>query len=244
MAALERGARRHRAYSDLGPPCEERALRAIRVFEALTEDEFRRVQHIVRLFACEPGEAIFHETDPAHFLFNVFAGTVRIYKSLPDGRRQIVGFMIAGDFLGLVFNETYTYTAEAVDAVGLCRFKRHDYEALLAEMPHLERQLLVVESAELTAAQDQILLLGRKTAKERLATFLMQLSERASRRGGGGVLALPMTRADIADYLGLTTETVSRTIGRFKSDGLIRLLPNNRVELTRRDLLDQYRISG
>jgi CRP/FNR family transcriptional regulator len=184
---------------------------------------------------------IFREGDPAGFLFNLVAGAVRIHKLLPDGRRQIVGFLVAGDFLGLAYNDTYGYTAEAIGPARLCRVRRTEYEGLLAELPGLEKRLFTVESNELTVAQDQMLLLGRKTAKEKLATFLMQLAERASRHGGDGMLELPMVRADIADYLGLTVETVSRTISQFKRDGLIRLLPDNRVQLTRRDVLDHLR---
>jgi CRP/FNR family transcriptional regulator, anaerobic regulatory protein len=241
MIARGHAASPSRPCVDIGHPCDDCEIRAFGVCGSLGDNDLDRLRRVVRIIQCEPDEVIFREGDPAGFLFNVVAGAVRIYKLLPDGRRQIVGFLVAGDFLGLAFNDTYGYTAEAIGAARLCRVKRTEYEGLLAELPGLEKRLLSNESDELTAAQDQMLLLGRKSAKEKLATFLMQLSERAGRRGGDGVLELPMVRADIADYLGLTIETVSRTISLFKRDGLIRLLPDNRMQLTRRDLLDHLR---
>ena len=147
---------------------------------------------------------------------------VRISKLLPDGRRQVTGLLFPGDFLGLAFNESYTYSAEAVGPSTLCRFPRTDLERLLSEHPKMERRLLGMASNELATAQDQMLLLGRKTAREKLATFLLMLSARAERRGHpGNPIDVPMTRADIADYLGLTIETVSRTFTVLRKSGLI-----------------------
>ena len=128
---------------------------------------------------------------------------------MADGRRQVVGFLVPGDFLGLAFGRTYVYTAEAITAVAACRFQRSRFMELLEELPALEREILGRTSNELAAAQQQMLLLGRKTARERLASFLADLAERSD--ADGGPLELPMGRADIADHLGLTIETVSRT---------------------------------
>ena len=203
-------------------PCAACAVRDLSVCSALSADEMQRLDAITSHVEASSQSVIFYEGDPAKYLFNVTTGAVKIYKLLADGRRQITGFFFPGDFLGLAFHDLYTYTAEAVDQVKLCRFPRSQLEKLLEEYPKLERRLLQTASNELAAAQDQMLLLGRKTAQERIATFLVSLSDRAMRRGqSGDVLKLPMSRSDIGDYLGLTIETVSRTLTRLKKAGAV-----------------------
>lgn len=178
---------------------------------------------------------IFEETAPASCVFNVKEGAVKAYKLLPDGRRQITGFLFPGDFLGLVHNDEYVYSAEALIATELCRFPRRKFEALLDELPKLAQRLLVMASHELSAAQDRMMLLGRKTARERVVSFLLMLSHAAERRGQqNNPVVLPMPRGDIADYLGLTIETVSRTITQLKLDKVIKLISDDRVELLQR----------
>lgn len=180
----------------------------------------------------EAGQALFHEGDPNPYVFNVVEGAVKLYRLLPDGRRQITGFLFQGDFLGLGGRSTANFTAEALTPLQACRFRRADFDQLLNAMPALEHRLVSLAGDELMAAQEQIVLLGRKTAKERLASFLIRLSERQQLLGGSeGQVHLPMTRLDIADYLGLTIETVSRVITQLKTSGLIRLLPGNDIAL-------------
>ncbi len=165
-------------------------------------------------------------------MFEVTSGTIRVFKLLPDGRRQIIGFLETGDFLGLAFNENYLYTAEAVTPASVRRISRRRMEALIDENQEVRRRLMTITANELLTAQDQMVLLGRKTAKEKLCTFLVGLSRKAARRGLNATrVSMPMGRADIADYLGLTIETVSRTITCLKTAGLIRLLENHKVEL-------------
>jgi len=163
---------------------------------------------------------------------------VKIYKLLGDGRRQITGFLFAGDFLGLINNEAYAYSAEALTPTKLCRFPRRKLEALLDEMPNLEQRLLAMASHELAAAQDQMMLLGRKSARERVVSFILMLSSSAARRGrADDPVILPMSRSDIADYLGLTVETVSRTFTRLRKQEVIELLDEKRVRLSKRQAL-------
>ena len=120
----------------------------------------------------------------------------------------------------------------------LCRFPRRRLEALLVEIPHLEQRLLAMASHELAAAQDQMVLLGRKSARERVVSFILMLSNSAMRHGRpGDPVFLPMSRSDIADYLGLTTETVSRTFTSLKKQGLIELLDDKRIRLSRMSAL-------
>jgi CRP/FNR family transcriptional regulator len=189
------------------------------------DEGLQRLSAISEHDTFETGDILVREGDPATNLFNITAGSVRVYKLLPDGRRQIVGFLFAGDFLGLATGDRYAFSAEALSTGSACRFHKKAYRKLLGSLPDLETALLDRASHELQAAHNQMLLLGRKTAVERLASFLMDLSHRDRRAGGEGrIILLPMTRAEIADYLGLTTETVSRVTSRLKVRGVIRLL--------------------
>ncbi|CAN5385252.1 hypothetical protein BH10PSE1_BH10PSE1_29980 [soil metagenome] len=154
---------------------------------------------------------LIREGEAAARLFNITAGSLRVYKLLPDGRRQITGFLFAGDCLGLAIGDTYVFSAEAMEPSTVWGFRKGAFRALVERSPPLEHMLLQRTSHELAAAQNQMLLLGRKTAIERLASFLLDLPghdpARSTEPGHG---RLPMKRGEIADYLGLTIETVSR----------------------------------
>ena len=136
--------------------------------------------------ALERDQPLFREGESADNVFEVTSGTIRVFKLLPDGRRQIIGFLEAGDFLGLSFNENYLYTAEAVTPASVRRFSRRRLDALIDENQEVRRRLMAITANELLTAQDQMVLLGRKTAKEKLCTFLMNLSRKAARRGLNG----------------------------------------------------------
>jgi CRP/FNR family transcriptional regulator len=220
-------------------PCEACTVRHLSICDALDARELDRLNAIVTQNRIAPHQMIFNEDDPAAHLFNVIEGSVKIYKLLSDGRRQITGFLFPGDFLGIALHDRYTYSAEAVTAVRLCRFPRAKFEGLLREFPKLENRLLQTASNELAAAQDQMVLLGRKSATERVASFIVTLAARArQRRQPDKIVALPMSRADIGDYLGLTIETVSRTFTRLRKSGAIALPDNGHVEIVRRDKLE------
>ena len=156
---------------------------------------------------------------------------------MPDGRRQITGFATAGHLLGLAPEGLCVYTAEALTEVTLRRYKRAAVERLIDEVPGFARRMLAATSQELRAAQDQMLLLGRKSASEKVASFLVMIAEQQA-RSGEDELDLPMTRSDIADYLGLTIETVSRTLSKLKQAGLIALPTAVRIEILDRDRLE------
>ena len=206
-------------------PCTMCSARQLSVCGVLADEGLQRLSGISENQTFQVGEILVREGDPATNLFNITSGSVRVYKLLPDGRRQIVGFLFAGDFLGLATGDRYAFSAEALSPGSACRFHKKAYRKMLVELPDLETALLDRASHELQAAHNQMLLLGRKTAVERLASFLMDLSHRDRRAGGEGrIIQLPMTRAEIADYLGLTTETVSRVTSRLKVRGVIRLL--------------------
>jgi CRP/FNR family transcriptional regulator len=199
--------------------------------------EFKSLGSTARI---EPAQCLFHEGDRADLVYNVTQGMLMLYRLLPDGRRQIASFVQAGDFLGLTLEKVHAYTAEALEAVEYCRFRRDRFDRFADEHPAIGRELYLMAAHELAAAREQLVLLGRKTARERLASFLLPLFDRArSRNPDWEIIRLPMTRVDIADYLGLTKETVSRTFTAFRKAGLIELIPRDRVELVDRTRLEQ-----
>lgn len=179
------------------------------------------------------GQALCHEGDPANLVYNLTAGMLKLYRLLPDGRRHVTGFLMSGDFLGLAVDDEHPFSAEAVEPVEFCRFPRSRFESFIAAHPELERGLYRIAARELAAAQDQMVLLGRKTAAERVASFLLAMA------GQDAQARLPMSRADIADYLGLTKETVSRTFSALKAAAFIRIASPTRLEILRRDRLEQ-----
>lgn len=185
-----------------------------------------------------PGETLFAEGDETNSVYEIVRGMLRLVKLLPDGRRQITGFLSAGHLVGLAPEGVSVYTAEAVTEVTLCRYGRAAFERLIDEVPGFARRLLDAASHELRAAQDQMLLLGRKTATEKVASFILLLAERQDEEGGQE-MDLPMTRNDIADYLGLTIETVSRTMTKLKHDGIIALVTPTRIAICDRAQLEE-----
>ena len=205
--------------------------------------DLERLASVAVQISINPGRTFIDEGDPAEHFYNVTSGTAKLFKLLPDGRRQITGFAGTGHFLGLAVSSSYAFSAEAVDPMGICRFSRSKLRVLLDDFPAVEKRLLEVASNELVAAQEQMLLLGRKTARERLASFLI---DRATlpvrclghRPGVAETVLLPMTRSDIADYLGLTIETVSRTLTKLKGEGLIDIPSSAEVVIRRHNMLE------
>lgn len=225
------------AHRDQG--CVKCHVRHLTICGAFEVEELKHLEPLVGHRDLEPGQSVFEEDDDSSHAYNLVDGTVRLYKLLPDGRRQITGFAIAGDFLGLSSRGHYAYSAEAISPVTLCRFKRADLQRLFAKFPAMEHRVLAMANDELVAAQDQMLLLGRKTPMEKVASFLLSLSKRLERIGRqGSGLSLAMTRADIADFLGLTVETVSRTFSKLKAAKIIALPAPDQVQLLDRRRLE------
>jgi len=198
-------------------PCAACDVREMTICSVLGGHELDRLAQIVARVPVAAGQTIFQEGDDAEHVYNIVSGSVRLFKLLPDGRRQITGFLFDSDFLGLALKQHYAYSAEAVSPTVVCRFPRGKLERLFDDLPKLEKRLLDEASNELIAAQDQMLLLGRKTAAERLSSFLFALARRQNNRH----VELEMTRTDIADYLGLTIETVSRTFTKLRKLDII-----------------------
>jgi CRP/FNR family transcriptional regulator len=220
-------------------PCAACTARILSACDAIDASGLDQLAATITNHRVEPLKGIVAEGEPAEALLNITEGIVKVYKLLADGRQQITGFLFPGDFVGLSSDDCYVYSAEAVTAVGYCRFPRRRLEKLLADFPRMEHRLLGIASNELAAAQDQMLLLGRKSAREKLASFLLMLSRQAERIGRpGNPVELPMPRHDIADYLGLTIETVSRTFTRLRKDKLIALHKADQVGLLDREALN------
>ncbi|MCX5514646.1 Crp/Fnr family transcriptional regulator [Kaistia algarum] len=170
----------------------------------------------------EPGAAVFWEGDEAEHVFEVVEGVLRVYKILGDGRRVITGFMYPGDLIGVSLKDRYLYTAEAVTRIQVRRFGHNRFQEEINRSPELRPQLFARLCDEMAAAQDQMVLLARKSAEERVASFLLHIARRLDNGHPPlRVVEVPMTRLDMADYLGLTIETVSRIMTRLTSRGVI-----------------------
>ncbi|MGJ3258159.1 MAG: Crp/Fnr family transcriptional regulator [Rhodospirillales bacterium] len=203
-------------------PCAACQIREHAVCGALTFPELSKFGGAMKNISLDAGDHLVDEGEVEQHVFSVTSGCLKSYKLLPDGRRQIVGFVFPGDFLGLAKSEQYPSSVEAVTAASLCRMERRELKKMEDSIPNLDRRLHDMASEALAEVQGQLLLLGRKTAQERVATFLLMLSRRAAERGmAANPIDVPMSRDDIGDFLGLTTETVSRTFSRLRKDGLI-----------------------
>lgn len=219
-------------------PCSACAARGVSICRVLPHRELRRLADTMVEKAYEPGATLFGDGDPGDAMFNITAGVVKLFKLLADGRRQIIGFLFRGDFLGLGGRDVHEYFAEAITPVRACRFPRVAFESLIRDSPQLHDDLLSRAADDLRVAQAQMVLLGRKTSQERMATFLIDMAERERKRGGiAGLVSLPMTRLDIADYLGVTIETVSRAITAFETAGLVRRVEHGGIAILRPDVL-------
>ena len=178
---------------------------------------------------------IYGEDEPAEYLYKVVSGAVRTYRVLHDGRRQIGAFLLPGDMFGLEAGATHAASAEAVADSVVLVIKRSAVVALAERDPDVARQMWSLTAQELGRAQDHMLLLIRN-AQERIAAFLLEMAARAP---GADSVDLPMSRQDIADYLGLTIETVSRTLTQLEAEAAIALPTSRRIVLRNRSALNE-----
>jgi CRP/FNR family transcriptional regulator, anaerobic regulatory protein len=234
-------AERHLEALPSGHPCQGCEVRDKAVCGVLDCAKLAQFKSLGRTLKLDSSQTLFHEGDPATRVFTLTSGTLKLYKLLPDGRRQVTGFMHPGDFLGMSMDDEHAFSAEALEAAILCWFPRNRFDDFVEEHGSMERELYRMAAHELAAARQQMVLLGRKTATERLASFLLFLAERSDRLPGRtpNLVRLPMSRSDIADYLGLTKETVSRVFSAFRRDRLIRLCATDEVEIIDSQGLEQ-----
>lgn len=214
------------------PECLTCDVRHLAFCAGLEGKDLGSLERLRQNVQVQAGETVFAEQEPAGHVYNVTRGGLRIGRLLADGRRQLVNFAMPGDFVGLDSDGRYSASAEALTDSELCRFDRRDLDRLFTALPSLQRRLLELSRDALVEAQDRMVLLGRKSPAEKLASFLLELSARAKRqRRPASPVYLPMNRTDIADYLGLTIETVSRTFTRLRNERLIALPETHLVVL-------------
>jgi CRP/FNR family transcriptional regulator, anaerobic regulatory protein len=200
------------------PRCDDCSVRPLGVCAALDRGELRELDRLGRRVHFTSHETVFAQEELTTSFYNLLEGVMRLYKLLPDGRRQIVGFALAGDFLGIATSTCHSFSADAVGPVAVCRFSRTSFAQFIEDKPHLLRRINELVIRELGQAQDHMVLLGRRSAEEKVASFLIGWRVRLARLGDAtNTLPLPMGRQDIADFLGLTIETVSRTLTKLET---------------------------
>lgn len=199
--------------------------------------ELSRAKAILSEFTYRKGTEIFGQAEPADYVYQVAEGAVRSHKLLSDGRRQIGAFHLAGDIFGLENGAVHRFTAEAIVDTTVRLMKRHSLEHVAEKDVVVALDLLKMTTSNLQHAEEHMLLLGRKTSLERVAAFLLEMDRRLT---AAGVLALPMSRRDIADYLGLTLETVSRALSRLHSKKILGFVGQTQREIV---LLDRTRLA-
>lgn len=192
---------------------------------------------ILSEFKYRRGAEIFGESEPAEYVYQVVDGSVRSYKLLSDGRRQIGAFHLIGDIFGLEHGGVHRFTAEAIVDTTVRLVKRVSLSNVAETDASLARDLLNMTAINLKHAEDHMLLLGRKTSLERVAAFLLEMDCRLT---AAGVMALPMCRRDIADYLGLTLETVSRALSTLHERGILGFLGQTQRQIV---LLDRPKLA-
>ncbi len=200
------------------------------------EKDFQALQDTGARIRYRRGETIFNEGDPAEFAYSVVCGAVRLCKHLSDGRRQIAQFLLPGDFFSFVEMAEHSFTAEAVDEVVLTCYPLRQIERLSNERPALRRFFGSLLTKRIKDVQNHLVMLGRHTAKEKVASFLVTLLERR-RENDYSRLEVPMGRQDIADFLGLTIETVCRVLSALKRERMIGIPALNELVIRDADAL-------
>jgi CRP/FNR family transcriptional regulator, anaerobic regulatory protein len=219
------------SYVENPTRCGTCAIRHKAVCAALGADGIIALGRLSRRRVFPAGQTIMGEGEPHTIFANIVSGVVKLTKTLDDGRQHIIGLLFAPDFLGRAFRRDNPYFAEAATDVELCMFPAAGFEKLLPDHPGLEHRLFQFTLSELDACQEWMLLLARKRAEERVASFLLMLARRVpsmvcphAENPDGIHFQLPLSRAEISDCLGLTIETVSRQMTRLKTKGVIELV--------------------
>ncbi len=209
---------------DLTPvKCSDCPIRHRAVCSRCDGDELLQLEAMKSYRSYKAGDVILWRGEPLEFVASVVSGVANLSKTLEDGRTQMVGLLLPSDFIGRPGRTQVEFDVTATTDVTLCRFARVPFERLIEETPHVAQRLMELALDELDAARGWMILLGRKTAREKIATFLDLLASRADfdRTSGKITLDMPMTRDQIANFLGLTLETVSRQLNALKKDGII-----------------------
>lgn len=226
--------------------CRACAIRSRALCRALPEATLDQINRISRRRRVAAGRALFNEEEAAGLVATVLSGVAKVSVSLPDGRTQVVGLHFPSDFIGRPFADRAPPLTEAATDVELCCFERTRFEALLAENRALEELLVRQMTTELDSAREWMLLLGHKTAEERLASLILLCLDRLEPADCSGPIEgaerrfdLPLSRTEIAQYLGLTIETVSRMLKRLSTDRIIAIESGRGIRVLDRDELER-----
>ncbi|NCU12766.1 MAG: Crp/Fnr family transcriptional regulator [Sphingomonadaceae bacterium] len=225
--------------------CETCVVRNRAICSSLDDEELKALNNIGRRRTLEPGESLMWEGEDSVLVANVIDGVLKLSTGTEDGREQIVGVVYPSDFIGRPFGSTSGHGVTALTESMVCVFSRRDFDGFAREHPALEHKLLQRTLAELDRTRRWMLLLGRKSAGEKLASFLLEMSERLVQPGCVSApdmplkrFALPFSRQQVADVLGLTIETVSRQFTRLKAEGIIDLPSRREVTIVNRQALE------
>lgn len=212
--------------------CSDCAMRSIAVCANLSDAAHKRLENITKHRFLKEGETLFNEGDSRRYVYSIVKGVIRLLRGLPDGRRYIAGFLLPGDHIGLTEGEKHNLTAEAVTDCELCVFVREELDQFMKDNREVQDRILSMARHALLSAYESQLMLGRFAPVEKIARFILDMNERINGKNSKvNVVPLPMNRTDIADYLGLTIETVSRSFSKLKAQGLIQLPSSSSVEI-------------
>ena len=223
-------------FPKLAPDCGVCPIRHRAVCGLADPDELKRLSEIKYYRSYEAGQAIVWSGDRMDFVGSVVSGTATLTSMLMNGRTQMVGLLLPSDFVGRPGRDFAAYTVIAVTDVVMCCFRKRAFEAVLDSSRPVSRRLLELTLDELDAAREWMLVLGRKSARERIASLLQNIARRGllpgpGKRGNSASFDLPLMREEMADYLGLTTETVSRQLSALRRDSVIELKGRRRVHV-------------
>ena len=221
--------------------CDACAIRNRAICADLDDSEIGLLNGIGRRRQLEAGEQLMWEGDEAVLVANVIDGVLKLASHSADGGEQILGLAYPSDFLGRPFGETAPYGVEALTEAQICVFERKDFDRFARDHPRLEHKLLERTLTELDRSRRWMMLLGRMNAGQKVASFLLELTDRLGKAGAGGetLVILPLSRQQMADVLGLTIETVSRQLSRLRSAGLIDTPSRREIVLRDRRQLEE-----
>jgi CRP/FNR family transcriptional regulator len=228
--------------SKLDVQCTDCPIRHRAVCAKCEDDELAQLEDMKFYRTFEAGQTIAWEGDDLTFVASVVRGVAKLGQTLEDGRTQMLGLLLPSDFIGRPWRETSAYDVSAVTDVTLCCFRRKPFEEMLIRTPHIGERLLEMTMDELDAAREWMLILGRKTAREKIASLLAIIARRERAidipiSTAQVTIDLPLTREAMSDYLGLTLETVSRQISALKRESIIFLEGKRRVVVPDMDRL-------
>lgn len=224
----------------MGTVCENCVARNSPLCSAMEGDKIDQLFAVAHRINVDEDSYLLHEEDPTKYVYNLSAGVGTLERLASDGRRQIMAFIYPGDYVGLMSGAYYSVSARALTPISACKWHIRDLQNLYPDFPELEVRVHEIATRVLAATMDQIFVLGRKNAVEKIAYFLLYIDVRQKVFDGHtDNFILPMTRVDIADYLGITVETVSRAFSKLKKIGLIEISQSWVVTLKDRDGLNK-----